>query len=220
MVATCFFSFAYVYYVVTFSLPFYLNDPVTNGLVMGTAELVAVFAAIPMIGSWGRRATLLITFYGALLSSLVAVIFHAINWDNCHIVETLSLGLLKFALSACFCAIAIIITEIFPTVIRDIAFGAVSTVSRFASGVSPFVIAVWSNDGVNPLITTLFFLLLASSVSWLLPETLNSEMPDYIIEEKEAEQAREFQGFCENPAAYKPPLANPEIPEVPALEEP
>lgn len=45
-------------------------------------------------------------------------------------------------------------------------------------------------------------------------------MPDYIIEEKEAEQAREFQGFCENPAAYKPPLANPEIPEVPALEEP
>ena len=68
-----------MYYVVTFSLPFYLNDPVTNGLVMGTAELVAVFAAIPMIGSWGRRATLLITFYGALLSSLVAVIFHAIN---------------------------------------------------------------------------------------------------------------------------------------------
>ena len=45
-------------------------------------------------------------------------------------------------------------------------------------------------------------------------------MPDYIIEEKEAEQAREFQGFCENPKAYQPPLANPEIPEVPALEEP
>ena len=143
IVATCFFSFAYVYYVVTFSLPFYLNDPVTNGLVMGTAELLAVFAAIPMIGGWGRRASLLITFYTALISSLVAVIVHAVedDCDSCHIVETLALGLLKFALSANFCTIAIIITEIFPTVIRDIAFGAVSTVSRFASGLSPFVIA-------------------------------------------------------------------------------
>jgi hypothetical protein len=34
---------AFVYYVVTLSLPFYLNNPVTNGLVMGSFELVAVF---------------------------------------------------------------------------------------------------------------------------------------------------------------------------------
>lgn len=82
---------------------------------------------------------------------------------------------------------AIFITEIFPTVIRDIAFGAVSTVSRVSAGLSPLVIAICVDDGVNPLVTVPLFLLIASSVTWLLPETLHANMPDYIIEEKEAE---------------------------------
>lgn len=71
----------YVYYIVTFSLPFYLNDPVTNGLVMGTCEMAAVFIAIPMIGSWGRRGTMLFTFYFGLFASIMAVIFHEISDD-------------------------------------------------------------------------------------------------------------------------------------------
>jgi hypothetical protein len=95
---------AFVYYVVTLSLPFYLNNPVTNGLVMGTCELVAVFFAIPMIGKWGRRFTLLFTYYMTLVTGAFAIGFHegSDDCESCHVLETISLGLLKFALSANF----------------------------------------------------------------------------------------------------------------------
>jgi hypothetical protein len=80
---------------------------------------------------------------------------------------------------------AILITEVFPTVIRDIAFGASSFCARISSGLSPFVILVFREIGMNPLISILGAAILASTVSWWLPETLNKPMPDYIKEERE-----------------------------------
>lgn len=179
----------FVYYIVTFSLPFYLNDPVTNGFVMGSCEMIAVFAAIPLIGRWGRRATLLFTYFLALGAGTLAIIFHAVSddWGFCHIVETLSLGALKFALEGNFSAIAIIITEIFPTVIRDVAFGAASTFARVAAATCPFMIQLFVEFEMNPLICIIPCIILATLTSWKLPETIHKDMPDYILEEKEEE---------------------------------
>jgi hypothetical protein len=92
-----------------------------------------------------------------LVTGAFAIGFHESSegCEFCHILETISLGLLKFALSANFCAMAILITEIFPTVIRDIAFGASSFSARISSGLSPFVILLFRQMSLNPLISIL-----------------------------------------------------------------
>jgi MFS family permease len=154
---------------------------------MGTCEIAAVFFAIPLIGYWGRRSTLIFTVFMALATVVSAVAFHegSDGCDSCHHLETLSLGLLKFALTGNFVAMTILITEMFPTVIRDIAFGGASFCARVSSCTSPAVIAMCDYIGMNPLITIIPPLLFACILNWWLPETLHKDMPDYIPEERE-----------------------------------
>jgi hypothetical protein len=149
-----YFSTALVFYVMTLSLSSYGGDPVTNGLIMGVSELVAVGVAMVMIEKWGRRPSYIFSFVLSLIGSVTGITAHFFldSCEACVIIETFGVSLLKFGLSHNFTVVTIYITELFPTVVRPLVFGASSLCGRVSSLFCPAIIAISLNAGFNPIL--------------------------------------------------------------------
>ena len=199
-----YFSTALCYYVVTLSLSYYLADPITNGFVMGTFELFGVFFAMLLIWKFGRKSCYIFTLVLPMVAAIFAIIFHSLyenGCESCSYVETVSLGLMKFSFSANFCIVCVYMSELFPTVVRALAFGACSTMGRVSSSFTPLLLSVSNNAGVNPLIITVLSLAISSLLSFFLPETKGKPMKDYLQEDSNntslemKDAAREFKPY-------------------------
>ena len=177
---------------VTLSLAYYLADPITNGFVMGSFELVGVFYAMLLIYKFGRKISYLSTLVLPGIAAILAIVFHSLNaagCDACSYIETISLGIMKFSFSANFCIVCVYMSELFPTVVRALAFGACSTMGRVSSSFTPMLLSVSNNMGLNPLFYTVIFLAISTLVSFILPETKGKPMKDYLQEDSNEKQS-------------------------------
>jgi hypothetical protein len=75
IMATNYFIGAFVYYVVTLSLSEYSGDPVTNAVIMGSCEAIAVIAAIILLEKCSRRFCYLFSFALSVVGCGVAIVF-------------------------------------------------------------------------------------------------------------------------------------------------
>ena len=71
-------------------------------------------------------------------------------------------------------------SELFPTVVRALAFGACSTMGRVSSSFTPMLLSVSNSIGINPLIITVISLAISTGLSFVLPETKGKPMKDYL----------------------------------------
>jgi MFS family permease len=186
-----YFSTALCYYLVTFSLGDYEGNEVVNGLVMGTGEFLAVFPAMYMLEKTGRKTSFMASWVISFVASVCAILFHALanyGCEECVVVETVSLGFLKFGLTANFVVLTIYMAELFPTVVRGLVFGASSLCGRVSTITSPVIINFSEKSDTNPILCTVALLLLSTLLSTRLPETRNKEMKEHLDEELESSE--------------------------------
>ncbi|VVC37302.1 Major facilitator superfamily domain,Major facilitator, sugar transporter-like [Cinara cedri] len=92
-------------------------------------------------------------------------------------ISTTVVFLGKFCIAGAFAIIYNYTVERFPTVVRNTAIGLGSMFARLAGSFTPFVGLMDSFDERTPIITFALVTLFAGILCTLLPETLNTKMP-------------------------------------------
>jgi MFS family permease len=142
------FSMALSYYVLQFNLAHYLGSPSTIGMIMGLCEIAACGAAIILM-EYGRRTSFTIFIVGAIIACFGAAFE---DFYSSNLAQMVFLGVLRFGLAAALCVMFTLTSELFPTIIRSIAFGACSTLSRASSMTAPVIVELGIMMSLDPLI--------------------------------------------------------------------
>ncbi|XP_066591897.1 organic cation transporter protein-like [Prorops nasuta] len=144
---------------------------------------VAASAAIELPGTIivlfliSRVSRLKILIGGNLLSGLSLILITVITHSTARVCLA-TLGLAGMAIS--FPTIYLYSSEVFPTVVRNAGIGLGSTCARIGSIIAPYI-ATMGNE--KPWLTPLIFglgPLIGAGLCFLLPETMNCELPETI----------------------------------------
>ncbi|XP_053615863.1 organic cation transporter protein-like [Plodia interpunctella] len=158
------------------------SDPFISVAAAGAIQLPGVFLSMWLLKHLGRKKTTILFFFLGGIFILALGYVPKIFW------LTLTLGSLGVSCAgAVACTIYIYTTELFPTVVRNMAMGASSTSMRVGSMIAPFI----SNLSMTvPWLPTVIFGLApitAGFVCFILPETRGKSLPDTLEDVKSSE---------------------------------
>ncbi|XP_072035610.1 organic cation transporter protein-like [Amphiura filiformis] len=184
---SCIMSFVWVVNsVVYFGLSLYsaklAGNKYFNFFLLGLVEIPAFLIILFIMMWWGRRLPMFVFIIGAGISCIITACIPdetASGTDlSMAIIATAAIG--KFCISSSFGIAWLYATEIFPTVIRNVGFGACSFFARVGSILAPFVILLEDTSHYLPLGIFGVMSLIAAVLGLWLPETRNRALPETI----------------------------------------
>ncbi|KAK6167561.1 hypothetical protein SNE40_021558 [Patella caerulea] len=169
------------YYGIAFGVGKFSGNLYLNLFLMSMLEFPFVVPVLCALNRLGRRSVAAAMFAGGSLSCLgVIIVQNTVSGDHKGTVITvLSLTIQIFAGEA-WASIIALTNEIYPTVIRNLGYGAASTAARVGGIVAPFVFALTDNDTI-PYVIVIILLGLSGVLTWFfLPETLGLALEDIL----------------------------------------
>ncbi|XP_006634326.2 solute carrier family 22 member 13b [Lepisosteus oculatus] len=153
-----------------FGLDIYLTQTL-----FGLVELPARLGAIPMIEKFGRKKcqSCILVFGG------IACLFILAVPEGMPVAVTVLAVLGKFGIASSFSISYVYTAELFPTVLRQNGVGLTSMSARAAGIVAPLVRLLEVYHKAIPLVIYGVGPLVGGVLCILLPETLNTELPDH-----------------------------------------
>uniref|UniRef100_A0A672I5T8 Solute carrier family 22 member 4-like n=1 Tax=Salarias fasciatus TaxID=181472 RepID=A0A672I5T8_SALFA len=143
------------------------GDPYLNCFISAVIEVPAYVIALAMLQYCSRHicqsSTLLLG--GVMIFCLPGVA-----------VALEMLG--KFGITAAFCVVYAVSSEIFPTVIRNTAMGCCSMAARIGTIIAPFVIYLGQYNTSLPYILMGALAIFGAVICWVLPETHKKALPE------------------------------------------
>ncbi|XP_075226803.1 organic cation transporter protein-like isoform X2 [Lycorma delicatula] len=153
-----------------------------NVIVSGSLIIPGMLFSIYGMEKFGRRTTLAGGQIITTTSCFLLILFHQGDSKQLSMAEVAlgAIGILGCGIS--FPTLYLFSGELFPTVIRNIGVGSGSVCARVGSMIAPFVASL---DQLHPQLPPLAFgtiSLIGALVGLLLPETVNCELPQTILE--------------------------------------
>ncbi|KAK6737117.1 hypothetical protein RB195_019672 [Necator americanus] len=148
-----------------------------NYFLVGLVELPAYILSPMAMNRYGRRIVVASSHLAAA-GTFFALVFTLENaW-----LQTALWAFGKFAISCSFMSLYVYASEIFPTNIRNLSIGFCETMSRIGGILAPYVIALSRISPIVPMVLLSFISLVGGLLSFILPETLNRQLPSTIRE--------------------------------------
>ncbi|KFM67684.1 Organic cation transporter protein, partial [Stegodyphus mimosarum] len=170
---------AFMYYGLSYNTNDLAGNPYLNFFLAGALEIPAYASVFFGIKKWGRRPTL--TFFmlaGGCACAAIIAVPESILW-----LTTAFAMIGKFCISGSFGVLYLYTSELFPTVVRNVAIGTCSMWARVGSILAPFVKELGKATHVS--VPNIIYAILAVSsglLALLLPETKGQKMPDSLLE--------------------------------------
>ncbi|XP_035218749.1 organic cation transporter protein-like isoform X4 [Stegodyphus dumicola] len=170
---------AFMYYGLSYNTNDLAGNPYLNFFLAGALEIPAYASVFFGIKKWGRRPTL--TFFmlvGGCACAAIIAVPESISW-----LSTAFAMIGKFCISGSFGILYLYTSELFPTVVRNVAIGTCSMWARVGSILAPFVKEL--GKATHPSVPNVIYAVLAVSsglLALLLPETKGQKMPDSLLE--------------------------------------
>lgn len=166
-----------------FGLDIYLTQ-----FIFGLVEIPARIGSVPLLENFGRRKC-----QGAvlLLGGTACLLIIAIPEDVSVAVTVLAV-LGKFAIASSFSICYVYSAELFPTVVRQTGVGLVSMSARVGGIIAPLIRLLEVYHSSIPLVIYGVTPLIGSVLCILLPETLNTELPDHTYQTDRSHQSKEM----------------------------
>ncbi|KAL0973940.1 hypothetical protein UPYG_G00213220 [Umbra pygmaea] len=168
------------YYGMSLNTPNMDGDPYLNCLVAASSEFLGYGCIWFFVRYVPRRVTLPFTM---ILSGTLLLLIKFIPED----LQSLSTALViigKTGVTGAFGFLYLYSTELFPTVVRNMALGATSMSSRVGSTVSPYIAYMGTYNKVLPYIVMGGTTVITGVLSLMLPETKGEELPEFIHQVK------------------------------------
>ncbi|XP_071035160.1 organic cation transporter protein [Parasteatoda tepidariorum] len=175
---------SFMYYAMSYNTNDLAGDPYINFTLAGVLEFPSYALLFWGVKKLGRRPT----FVGFMIGGGIACILMAIEIPSMPWVRTSLAMAGKFCVTSSFGLLYLYTTEIFPTVVRNVAIGSSSMMARIGSIMAPFVKELgratypWVPDVVHGLLAISGGLLV-----FLLPETKGKSIPDTLQEGEQYE---------------------------------
>ncbi|XP_061926129.1 organic cation/carnitine transporter 2-like [Entelurus aequoreus] len=150
------------------------GDPYLNCFLSAVTEVPAYLIALLLLHFCYRRlcqsTTLLV---GGVMILCVHLIPMDLQW-GAVLLEMLG----KFGVTAAFCVVYTVTSELFPTVIRNTAMGCCSMAARIGTIISPFIIYLGQYYQALPYIVMGTLAIFGALLCLLLPETYGKPLPE------------------------------------------
>ncbi|KAK3773684.1 hypothetical protein RRG08_001414 [Elysia crispata] len=186
-VVTCFFwwTMSLVVYGISFGVTSLAGNIYVNMLAMAVIEFPGLPLTFWLMNKFGRRKTALLYFALATISSLTSLCLILVGAADTKGGATRWLALLiRMLLSYAWSVIQTWGAELYPTVTRNISYGAVNTSARIGGILAPFIINLESGAVLTYcIITALTFLM--TIAPFTLPETKGKVLRDHLTSNDE-----------------------------------
>ncbi|XP_007233988.3 solute carrier family 22 member 4 isoform X1 [Astyanax mexicanus] len=152
------------------------GDPYLNYFISAVVELPAFFIAMLLLKYCSRRFCQSSTL---ILGGGIILFVQLVPEDLPELAVFLEM-VGKFGITAAFCVVYAVTSELFPTVVRNMAMGICSMSARIGSIISPFIIYLGSYYKMLPYLLLGAWAVVASLLCLLLPETSGKVLPETI----------------------------------------
>lgn len=175
------FNVVLVYYSMIFLMASFIENVYLEGLVMAIGETAATVFVSYFVNVIGRKKAAIFCFlFSTVCFMLIAVIPLIGNgWVTDLLVLVLSF-FARAAISGEFNLFYIYIAELFPTSVRNMAFGLCNNIGRLGGIVSSNIPLISRALNIKPAYILSFILILSAILSAFLEETLNKDLQDNI----------------------------------------
>uniref|UniRef100_A0A672I7L0 Solute carrier family 22 member 4-like n=1 Tax=Salarias fasciatus TaxID=181472 RepID=A0A672I7L0_SALFA len=150
------------------------GDPYLNCFISAVIEVPAYLIALVLLQYCSRHicqsSTLLLGGIMILCVNLIPIGLPGVA------VALEMLG--KFGITAAFCVVYAVSSELFPTVIRNTAMGCCSMAARIGTIISPFIIYLGQYNTSLPYILMGALAIFGAVICWVLPETHKKALPE------------------------------------------
>ncbi|XP_072517950.1 solute carrier family 22 member 4-like [Salminus brasiliensis] len=154
------------------------GDPYLNFFISAVVELPAFFIAMLLLKYCSRRFCQSSTL---LLGGVIILFVQLVPKDLPELSIFLEM-VGKFGITAAFCVVYAVTSELFPTVVRNMAMGICSMSARIGSIISPFIIFLGTYYKILPYLLFGILAVVASLLCLLLPETSGKALPETIAQ--------------------------------------
>ncbi|XP_036379790.1 solute carrier family 22 member 5-like [Megalops cyprinoides] len=154
------------------------GDPYFNCFLSAVTEVPAYFIALALLKYCPRKFCQSSTLF---LGGTVILFIHLVPADLPGVAIFLEM-VGKFGITAAFCVVYAVTSELFPTVVRNMAMGTCSMAARIGTIISPFVIFLSNYFKYLPYILIGSLAVFAGMLCFLLPESFGKVLPETLDE--------------------------------------
>uniref|UniRef100_A0A672QUI9 Solute carrier family 22 member 4 n=1 Tax=Sinocyclocheilus grahami TaxID=75366 RepID=A0A672QUI9_SINGR len=138
-----------------------------------------------ILNTTNLHGNLYLNFFPSAVVEIPAFIIAMLYLSICVFADLMELATLlemlgKLGVTAAFCVVYAVTSELFPTVVRNMAMGTCSMTTRIGSIVSPFIIYLGNYYKYIPFIVIGSLAVFSDSITLLLPETKGKVLPETI----------------------------------------
>ncbi|XP_071397636.1 solute carrier family 22 member 4 [Centroberyx affinis] len=162
------------YYALILNTSNLYGDPYINCFLSAVTEVPAYFIALLLLRYCSRHFCQSSTLF---LGGTMILCVHLIPTDLPGVAIFLEM-LGKFGVTAAFCVVYAVTSELFPTVVRNMAMGTCSMAARIATIISPFIIYLGKYYKSLPYILMGSFAIFGGLLCFLLPESFGRVLPE------------------------------------------
>nr|XP_040043572.1 solute carrier family 22 member 7-like [Gasterosteus aculeatus aculeatus] len=167
---------ALTYYGISLNITGFGLNPYLTQVIFASIEMPIKIGVYFFLEKVGRRSG----ETGSLLSTGLCLFINIFVAKEKWIFRTVVAVIGKSMSEASFTIIFLYTTELFPTVIRQNGLGYTSFVARLGVSISPLIVLLEDVWHLLPAIIYCAVAVGSGLVSWLLPETLNTRLPENI----------------------------------------
>ncbi|OMJ75380.1 hypothetical protein SteCoe_25497 [Stentor coeruleus] len=179
------FSIVLSYYSMLFIMPSLFPNLYVEGAIMGLAEAIGSLLTTYSVNKLGRKKCTFICFLISGLCFTTIWAYPMIFSDNQNDWGILALWTLgRFFISSEYFVIYIYTVELFPTRIRNMAYGICNFIGRIAGMISSNMITICEAAGISPVAVLAITMIMASVISCFLEETLGKNMMEFVEEDE------------------------------------
>lgn len=178
IVTYCWFANCAVYYGLQLNVGNLIGNEFLNFFLLSLAEAPGALLCWMCMAKIGRRWSAVCSLTGTGLVCLLPFIFPE-EWSMVAVVSSF-IG--KFGASASFMAVYQQGSELYPTVIRALGMGLSGTVGCLALIIMPYVVHLSLYGKFIPFVIVAFMCITAGLFASFLPETLNENLPQTIMD--------------------------------------
>uniref|UniRef100_A0A8C7LAR0 Solute carrier family 22 member 4-like n=1 Tax=Oncorhynchus kisutch TaxID=8019 RepID=A0A8C7LAR0_ONCKI len=168
------------------------GNPYINCFLSGVVEVPAYFIALVLLKYCSRHLCQSSTLF---LGGTVILFINIVPTDLPGVAIFLEM-VGKFAITAAFCVVYAVTSELFPTVGRNMAMGTCSMAARIVTILSPFIIYLGNYYKYLPYIVIGSLAICGGLCCFILPETYGRVLPETISQMQQIKGPIDFSTFC------------------------